>query len=268
MEILEDAQETMFFPSCGAQAESMKRTNPIWSMTKAGRDAEKKVFLAKNMQQDSLGKDSPGHVYSPLRQKEAPKFGFGTAPARPSFKQKYPETSNDLLGRNPQHLTFKYKCSSNKISTCPRDARSNAPDLKAFDAGTLSPGPQRYNPQNCPPQRLAHAPSLDQVAPKYTMRLKTEAKDLLQSTGAKVGPGKYPHPDACNVQASSEKPSLPQWKINHRDRFPEKKKNMTVIICGMPRASRRKPSTVHFQTRRRSALAPPRGRMRRGWPQH
>lgn len=225
MDVLEEAQETLFFPSCGKQTDGTKETRPIWSLPRAGRDSEKKLYISSKHTQDLVGKDSPGFCYEPKRIKELPKWGFGTAPARPNPKQRYPETSNDLLSKQPndQALKMKYHNRKSLIGVCPRNAESNAPDMHGFTPGKISPGPQRYNPQNCPPQRLGHAPGIDQQAPKYSMRVKTEAKDLIQSTGPKVGPGLYPAPAACENQASSEKPSLPSWKINRNDRFPEKK---------------------------------------------
>lgn len=226
MDILEEAQETLFFPSCGKQYDGSKETRPIWSLPRAGRETEKKLFISHKHNQDALGKDSPGHCYEPRRIKELPKWGFGTAPARPAPKQRYPEESNNLLSKHVNEVALNYKYHNKKalIGVCPRNAESNAPDMHGFVPGKLSPGPQRYNPQHCPPQRLLHAPGVDQNAPKYSMRVKTPAKDLIQSTGPKVGPGLYPTPAACEEQASSEKPSLPQWKINKVDRFPDKKK--------------------------------------------
>jgi len=200
--------ESLFFPSCGPQPDGSRESRPTWTMPKASRDDAKKVHISNKHSQDLLGRDSPGFAYEPRRQKELPKYGFGTAPARPTYKQRYPEPSNDLMGRIPDANKFKYKTKNPVISTCPRHAASNAPDLCSFPIGVISPGPQRYNPQNCPPQRLAHARSVDIVAPAYSMRLKTEAKAIIMSTGVKVGPGTYPHPEACKEQT---------------DRFPEKR---------------------------------------------
>lgn len=224
MDVLETAQETLFFPSCGKQHDGSKETKPIWSMPRASRDKARNVYISNKHTQDLLGKDSPGHAYAPRRQKELPKWGFGTADARPPMiKPQWPDSSNDVIGKTPNALKYKYKTTGAVISTCPRDAASNAPDYHGFKPGKISPGPQRYNTGSCPPcVRLAHAPSADQIPPSYTMRPMTKILESDSQTGPKVGPGTYPAPDACQEQASSEKPSLPQWKINRNDRFPKK----------------------------------------------
>jgi len=227
MDVLQDAQETMFFPSCGKQHDGSKETRPIWTLPKASRDTSRKVFISNKHQQDLLGKDSPGFAYEPKRQKELPKWGFGTADARPPLiKPQYPDSSNDVIGKTVPALKYKYKNQSAIISTCPRNAESNSPDYHGFVAGKISPGPQRYNIQPCPPcVRLAHAPDADKIPPKYTMRPMTKIIEHESMTGPKVGPGTYPLPDACDKQPASTKPSKPQWKVCRHDRFPEKKRH-------------------------------------------
>lgn len=228
MEIL-DIQESLFVPSCGTQADSVKRSNPIWTMPKAGRDERTKVFLSKKQPQDLIGKDSPGFPYTPKRQRELPKWGFGTAAARPPAKaNKYNEPSNDLLGALPDSQAFKFTYSNCVFGNIPRDAPSNSPDFEGYPAGAISPGPQRYKPAQgarfgtgnatyC--VRMGHAPVIDHIPPSYTMRKKTKILELESQTGVKVGPGLYPNPEACGMQHSSEKRSLPMWRINRHDRF-------------------------------------------------
>lgn len=136
---------------------------------------------------------------------------------------RFPETYNDTNCRQPDSQVFKYPIKSASIGTCPRDVITNAPDLKGFPAGAISPGPQRYNIDKCPPGvRLAHAPEADVIAPKYTMRPKTKILEHKSQTGERVGPGHYPTPEACGVQASSVKATLPIWNINKQDRFAKK----------------------------------------------
>jgi len=225
MDILQTAQESISFPSCGKQPEGTKRSNPTWTMPKATRESDQKLFVSSKHTADVKGRDSPGFAYCPQRIKELPKWGFGTSEARPLLNGRpYPDTSNDLIGRTPDALKFKYKLRKPLIGTCPRTAPSNAPDFTGYKPGTISPGPQRYTTSSCPPCiRLGHAPSIDQVAPKWTMRPYTDPRMLQASTGKKVGPGSYPSPGACETQASSVKPTKPQWKINQRDRFEEEK---------------------------------------------
>eukprot|EP00931_Biecheleriopsis_adriatica_P114731 TRINITY_DN90644_c0_g1_i1.p1 TRINITY_DN90644_c0_g1~~TRINITY_DN90644_c0_g1_i1.p1 ORF type:complete len:314 (-),score=50.88 TRINITY_DN90644_c0_g1_i1:52-993(-) len=224
LEKLEEARESVFFPSCGPQAEGTKKSLPVWTLPKSGRDDVKKVFISKKHPQDLLGKDSPGHVYEPKRQRSLPKWGFGTADARPPIGgPRFPESSNDLTCALPDSQQFKYGSKTVAIGNCPRDVITNAPDLKGFPIGAISPGPMRYNLSNCPPAvRLAHAPDADKIPPKYTMRPKTKILELESQTGEKVGPGIYPVPEACGTQASSVKKSLPIWSCCKIDRFPKK----------------------------------------------
>eukprot|EP00928_Gymnodinium_smaydae_P067264 TRINITY_DN50204_c0_g1_i1.p1 TRINITY_DN50204_c0_g1~~TRINITY_DN50204_c0_g1_i1.p1 ORF type:complete len:345 (-),score=49.87 TRINITY_DN50204_c0_g1_i1:129-1058(-) len=219
--------EMLKLSSHGVQADSTKRSNPRWSQSKATRDNEKKVFLGKKLAQDSLGRDSPGFAYEPRRQREDPKWGFGTAAQRPPMApKKYNETYNDLVGNIPDSQIFKYQHRSAGFGSLPRGAMSNAPDLCGFPSGRISPGPQRYIPNKASTYsvRLGHAPEIDQIPPSYTIRPKTKLMASDCQTPAKVGPGIYPVPEACCEQASSVKPSLPRWNICKRERFPESKK--------------------------------------------
>ncbi|CAE8635071.1 unnamed protein product, partial [Polarella glacialis] len=216
MDRLQEASKTVDFPACGKQAEGTKQSLPNWTLPKSGRVDAKKVFISKKHPQDLLGKDSPGHVYEPKRQRSLPKWGFATADARPPLAgARYPEPSNNLVGANPDSAKFKYGSRSVAMSTCPRDVIANQPDLEGFPKGACSPGPQRYNIDKVPPCiRLSHAPEVDKIPPSYTMRLKTKILENTSQTGPKVGPGVYPAPDACGTQASSERPSKPLWTLH------------------------------------------------------
>lgn len=208
----------------GVQADSTKRTLPIWTMTKATRYQDQKMFLGNKFKQDVVGRDSPGPVYDPKRQREDPKWGFGTGAARPPAKaNKYNEPYNDLVGNIPDSAPFKFASRSCVIGSLPRNARSNAPDLKGFPQGLISPGPQRYNLDKAPPCiRLGHAPSIDQIPPSWSMRSRTKMNEDVCQTGTKIGPGYYPNPQACDPQADSTKRSMPQWSCCNNDRFKTK----------------------------------------------
>jgi len=221
MEKLEEARESLFFPACGVQAEGVKQSLPRWSMTKASRDTEKKVYIGKTHQQDLLGKDSPGFAYTPKRQRSLPSWGFGTAPARPPLaKPKYPDSSNDLTGKAPDGGEVKHPSKKAVILQSSRDAAYYQPGFDGFPAGACSPGPQRYNPQkSIPGCRLSHAPDIDKISPKYTMRPTYKPPAANSQTPPRVGPGLYPPQEACTAQARSEKPSKPQWSLNKTERF-------------------------------------------------
>lgn len=192
----------------------------MWSMGKASRDDVKKVFLSKKQPQDMLGKDSPGFAYEPRRQRELPSWGFGTALARPPPKKGQPETYNDLIGNIPDNQVFKYHQSGIKFGSLMRGACSNAPDIEGYPMGRISPGPARYNTDKVPPAvRHAHAPEVDQIAPKYTMRIRTKIMEAASQTPAKIGPGYYPAVEACTDQVESRKLTYPHWKAYRHDRM-------------------------------------------------
>mmetsp|Transcript_20573 Transcript_20573/g.59584 ORF Transcript_20573/g.59584 Transcript_20573/m.59584 type:complete len:308 (-) Transcript_20573:303-1226(-) len=224
MEKLEAQQESLYFPACGPQPEAVKQTLPAWSMGKASRDKEKNVFISKQHVQDLRGKDSPGFAYSPRRQRHLPKWGFGTSAARPPLsKAKYPEASNDLTGAAPDSAKLKYDLKKPVILQSSRDANYSSPDFDGFPLGAVSPGPQRYTPAaSMPGHRFSHAPDVDKIAPKYTMRPMTKPMGSESQTGRRVGPGSYPVPEACKPQPRSEKTSLPRWSVNKTDRFPQR----------------------------------------------
>jgi len=222
---LEAAQESMFFPATGKQPESVKPSAPIWSIPTASKDSERKVYISEKHKQDVVGRDSPGPVYIPRRQRSLPSWQFGTALARPPLSMnKYPSSSNDLMGTLPDGQVFKYESLTAAIGTCPRFGKGvNSPDYCGFEVGKVSPGPQRYMPTKASTysHRLSWAPDIDHSSPSYTMRVKTKVKDLPSSTPLKVGPGMYPVPEACMEQASSEKASLPRWSFAKNPRFPK-----------------------------------------------
>lgn len=227
MEKLEEAQESLFFPACGVQAEGVKQSLPRWSMSKASRDTDKKVYISGKHTQDVLGKDSPGFAYTPKRQKSLPSWSFGSAPARPpAAPKKYPETSNDLIGKIPDGGEVKFPSKKAVILQSSRDAAYYCPGFDGFPAGAISPGPQRYNPhKSIPGCRLSHAPDIDKISPKYTMRPMTKAMATDSQTPPRVGPGLYPVAQACTAQPRSEKPSKPQWSLNKTERFKHVDKN-------------------------------------------
>lgn len=229
---LEDAHEPLKYTGCGVQHDAIRRTQPIWSLPKASKDTDKKVFISNKHQQDLLGKDSPGAIYNPKRQRDLPHWGFGTQEARPRLApNKYPETSNELCGKIPDALTVKYgnpKVAA--IGNAPRDAPSKAPDFDGYTPGTLSPGPQRYmvgGDATYSVRLPGHAKDIDTIAPRWSMRVKTKVREWESQTPAKVGPGTYPLPSGCGEQPASVKPSKPNWSINKMDRF-KMKKNMSA----------------------------------------
>mmetsp|Transcript_60397 Transcript_60397/g.168767 ORF Transcript_60397/g.168767 Transcript_60397/m.168767 type:complete len:320 (-) Transcript_60397:48-1007(-) len=236
MDLLSGAEESLHYTAQGVQADSLKKSMPRWSMSKASRDSEKKVFISSKQMQDFTGRDSPGFNYEPKRQNELPKWSFGTAAARPPARtNKYNEPLNDLLGNIPDSQVVKYKTVSATIGSLPRDAASNAPDFCGYVTGAISPGPQRYNvsaefdargrkTRDVPRCiRHGHAPEIDQTPPQYTMRKKTKVLEAESQTGEKVGPGTYPPSVSCGTQADSNRKTMPSWGINRRTRFNERK---------------------------------------------
>lgn len=211
--------------SIGPQANSKVTNQPVFSFVKETRDGREKVFLSKKHPQDLLGKDSPGPLYTPKRQAHPPQFGFGSSAARPMLGgPRYPEPSNDLIGVTLKNTSLsKYKSQPSMcIGASTRQAEVNAPDMCSFAMGRESPGPMRYKSEVVNgAYRFAHAPTVDQSAPAYTIRQKTKQPGVKDTgdTPAKVGPGAYKINGGCGEQLLSTKASLPQWSVHKMDRF-------------------------------------------------
>lgn len=210
----------------GPQPESMSRSAPVWTIGKETRDTAKKIYISSKHKADTLGKVSPGPVYTPMDHASRltqPCYSFGNARSRPRVADaKYPETSADLLCTPPPVKTYPTITAS--IGTCPREAPSLKPDLDSYPPGAISPGPLRYNLANAPfCHRFPWAKNVDQNAPQYTMRPNTKIFEHESQTPQKVGPGIYKIPPAVGPQVSSEISTQPTFSFGKGDRFGNKK---------------------------------------------
>lgn len=224
MSILEECQEPPNVPAWGTQADSTRRTAPNWKQGTASRDQRKNVWISAQHVQDLVGRDSPGFAYEPKRQKSLPSWGFGTAPQRPApAAAKYPETSNNLLGKIPDGSSIKYKNPprpNQAVSSL--DAMYNQPGYTGFKAGVVSPGPMRYTPSAASTRCIkhGHAPDIHKTPPCWSLSFRTKLIEETTATGEKVGPANYTIPQAHGQQPDS-KESKPEWKLYRHDRFPE-----------------------------------------------
>jgi len=206
MEVFPDSFD---LPACSVQPEAMKRSYPRWSLGKETRDDAKKVFISKDHKTDSLGRWSPGPVYTPTEGWHAPRWSFSKAEGKQVWKQKYPPTSADLTGLTFDSQSVKFERTRvPQMGTESRDSCKNQPDLETFIPGAESPGPQAYDPND----RRG-------LGPKYTMGPKTKLISAQVQTPVTVGPAKYPVPGAIGKQPHMKK-SMPQWSFSRQERFP------------------------------------------------
>lgn len=223
--LLEECAEPADVRAHGVQADSTKRTNPIWGQPKATRDQRRNVYISEKHNQDLVGRDSPGFVYEPKRQRSLPSWGQGTSPQRPpAAKAKYPEPINDLMGNIPDNSTIKYRIPPRpNQAVASLDAMYNQPGYTGFKAGVISPGPMRYKPNAASTLCIkhSHAPDIHKTPASWSMRERTKIIEMQPATGEKVAPGTYNIPQAHGTQPDS-KESKPQWQFYRHDRFQTK----------------------------------------------
>lgn len=213
---MEISPDSFDLKAIGPQADSVKRSSPLWGMGTESRDQAKKVFIGHKLAQDSLGRSSPGPIYLPKALKTGSAFKIGTGPGRSrhvgglreSNELAYPDPSGDLIRATYDPQATKYrKPPEVNFGTENRDAEKNTPGHEGYALGRCSPGPQKYD-----------VDGFMYEGPRYTMRPKTKTRQFVSQTPPRVAPGAYPIPSACGVQPDSKR-SLPQWSFSKSERF-------------------------------------------------
>lgn len=213
---MEISPDSFDVKACGPQADSVKRSAPLWKQGTESRDQAKKVFISHKHGQDTIGRSSPGPVYLPKPLKEGNKWKIGTGPGRSRHvgglrennEPQYPDPSGDLIMGTWDDRATKYRKAPNvNFGTENRAAEKNTPGHEGYALGTVSPGPQKYDVEG-----------FWLEGPRYSMRPKTKVREFVSNTPPKVAPGAYPIPAACGTQPDSKR-SLPQWSFSKSERF-------------------------------------------------
>lgn len=204
------AESSFQVPSCHTQYEGLKKSMPAWGFGTGTRAQAKKVFISETHTQDIKGTHSPGPVYSVDPNTPGPYWRFGKCPRASMSLNRYPPTSNDLLGvEMPESTEYKHKKPGQvKFGTSLRDAMTNAPGFKGYPPGLVSPGPTQYTPNFY---------SANYQPPQFSMGAKTKVG--LSKYEKRPGPNAYPVPEACGKQYSARKQSKPQWSFGTAPRF-------------------------------------------------
>lgn len=192
-------------PSTGVQSQSQRRTQPVYGLSKVGRDQREKCFIShEHSKVSALGRQSPigGPIYnipSTLDLKHGVSFATGAGcidhfAARP--EDGIP--TNDELGILVDSQQFKYSRDPTiLIGTDPRGRLKDAELIKNHSAaffGKESPGPaaigDKYGPN--------FAATKKRIG--YSMPFAGKVKSTWQNLSClpeNVGPGIYPRKDVC-----------------------------------------------------------------------
>lgn len=100
-------------------------TQPNFSLGKASRETQAKVFLGELTKQENFGKKSPGPVYQfeeVIKYPQEPLFSFGHETKLGPIKPKYDHYANDMFLDDPvaANLRRRPRACAPKIGTEPR----------------------------------------------------------------------------------------------------------------------------------------------------
>lgn len=201
--------------SVGKQCVSTKETLPSFSFGTGSRDvARMKVFLSKAHSKQPACNTSPGPVYDIPSSLESNTYSFGKGEQRPWVKPKYPDSSIDLTGAQPDSQKVKYQ--NTKGVHFGTESRMNTKNCEIVRVqpetmiGTESPGALEYYPKD----ELA-VPKM----PVFSFGSRTDrpVKDVDRvnmphtSTPRHVGPGSHQIPPGIGQQPVSARSSAPAW---------------------------------------------------------
>lgn len=210
-------KDSFHVPSLGPQSQSQRHTQPVYGLSKVGRDQREKTFIShQHSKASALGRESPigGPIYnlpSTLDLKHGIKFATGAGCVDPfPGKKEHGIPTNDELAILVDSQQFKYKTDSTiLIGTDPRGKLKDAELIKNHSAaffGRESPGPaaigERYGPNFKPTKkRMAYAMP-------FGSKVKSEWQNL-SCLPENVGPAMYPN-------AIFGHPSVGKQHLSHR----------------------------------------------------
>lgn len=189
--------------SIGTQAQSQRKSQPSYGLSKVSRDQRDKMFIShEHSKAGLLGRQSPigGAIYNLPSTLDTKGVGF-TKGAGTQFLPQKPEegiVSNDELGILIDSQQFKYgRDSTILIGTEPRGRLKDAELIKNHSAaffGRSSPGPAAIGETYGPKIDITR-PRMAMAAP-FGVKLKSEWQKT-NSMPDNVGPGIYPRKDVA-----------------------------------------------------------------------
>lgn len=218
------------YQSLGPQAQSQRRTQPVYGLSKVGRDAREKVFISKeHSRAAALCRDSPigGAIYdlpSTLDLKSGVGFTKGACTDVKYLDVKADEDidTNHALGILVDSQQFKYgRDSTILIGTEPRGRLKDAELIKNHSAaffGRESPGPAAIGDK--------YGPKFDITKKRMAMAMPFGAKcskpdwQKINSMPDNVGPGMYVRKDiAVGTQHLSHRHNQPVNAFGRAPKF-------------------------------------------------
>lgn len=225
--------------SIGCQAQSQRKSQPLYGLSKVGRDQREKTFISHEASKcTQLGRESPvgGPIYnlpSTLDLKHGVTFATG-AGCVDNFagRQDAGIPTNDELGILVDSQQFKYgRDATMLIGTEPRGRLKDAELIKNHAAaffGKESPGPaaigERYGPNYLPTKpRMANAMP-------FGVKL-VAGWQKLSSQPDNIGPGIYPRKDiAVGAQHLSHRRNQPVNAFPRSPKFEKTKSADSVSL--------------------------------------
>jgi hypothetical protein len=211
-------KDSFDYRAVGEQADGMKPSAPRYSFGKGTRDQLDKVFLSHTAEKTKGNKDTPGAIYDvPNDLGRAQAFSFSKAPQRVHMKQKYPDSSIDLIETIVDSGYVKF---------------NNQP---AFYFGTEARGEKASGGPNIGPGPAGYLPDANKSLenqPCYPFGVKTKFGSMFAyqgSTPLQVGPGKYKLQKATGKQCLSTRQTLPIFSFGKGARFPTSEPDLTII---------------------------------------
>jgi len=216
------------YNSLGPQSQSQRRTQPVYGLSKVGRDAREKVFISKeHSRAAALCRDSPigGAIYdlpSTLDLKSGVAFTKGACTDLLNVKSEDGLPTNDELGILVDSQQFKYgRDSTILIGTEPRGRLKDAELIKNHSAaffGRESPGPAAIGDK--------YGPKFDITKKRMGMAMPFGAKcskpdwQKINSMPDNVGPGMYVRKDiAVGTQHLSHRHNQPVNAFGRAPKF-------------------------------------------------
>jgi len=218
-------KDSFDYRAVGEQADGMKPSAPRYSFGKGTREQLERVFVSQTAEKTKGNKDTPGPIYDvPTDLGKAVSFSFPKAPQHTKIKQKYPDSSIDLIETMVDSGYAKFKNTPGfYFGTEAKDCMKNAAITKNHQAasmGQIGPGPAGYLPD---------ANSALENQPTYPFGVKTKILQQSSSTPLAVGPGKYKLVAAVGKQALSTRETLPIFSFGKSQRFPKPEPDMTIL---------------------------------------
>jgi len=238
--------DSFSYNSLGKQSQSQRRTIPIVTLSKVGREAREKVFISRDHSRASaLCRQSPigGAIYdlpSTLDLKSGVSFSKGSCTDLLNVKADDCLLTNDELGILVDSQQFKYgRDATHLIGTDPRGKLKDAELIKNHSAaffGRASPGPAAIGEQYGPNFQLTKKRM--GAAMPFGQKSWSPANDWqkLSCLGDNVGPGMYPRKDiSVGKQHLSQRVNQP---VNAFGRAPKFVKTTSADSVSMLEAAK------------------------------